>query len=389
MGHSNVIEEIQAAYARDQQNVGREAVEASDIPLTFESITPRWLTNVLCGGIAGAEVTAYRLDAPDDGSSNRRKIAVEYNDAGRAAALPTALFAKASQELSNRIVLGASGAAETEVAFYAHVRPGLEIEAPVSYHANADPETFNSIILLDDLSGSAREFCTHETEMTRERTESQLRALATLHGAHYGQAEAAAGALRGFSSWPAYFDRVQTFGMQEGSTEGFLAGEEVIPARLFARADEIWPKTMTSVALHNAAPKTLAHGDVHLKNWYVAGNGEMGLADWHCAHRGLWARDVAYAVTSALTVEDRRAWEEDLLRSYLEQLQAAGGPQLTFDEAFTAYRQQLITALTWWTITLRPTPDIPDMQPLDITLEFVRRIATAMDDHGTLDLLGK
>lgn len=384
----NLIEEIQAAYARDQQDLDRKAVAATDIPLTFESITPQWLTNVLCADASGAEVTGFRLDAPDDGSSNRRKIAVEYNDAGRAAGLPTALFAKASQELTNRIILGASGAAETEVAFYAHVRPGLDIEAPLSYHAHADAESFNSIVLLEDLTGSAREFCTHETEMTRERAQSQMRALATLHGSYHGQVETASGALSAFSSWPEYFDRVQAFGMKEGSTEGFLAGEEVIPPRLFARADEIWPKTLASVALHDAAPKTLAHGDVHLKNWYAAGNGEMGLADWHCAHRGLWARDVGYAVASALTVEDRRAWEEDLLRYYLEQLQAAGGPRLDFGEALTAYRQQLITALTWWTITLRPAPGMPDMQPLDITLEFVRRIATAMDDHGTLDVLG-
>jgi hypothetical protein len=111
-----LIEQIQAAYARGQQDPERKAVEAGDIPLSFESVTPTWLTNVLCAGTPGAEVLAFSLDPPDDGSSNRRRIAVEYNDAGRAASLPTALFAKASQELSNRIILGASGAAETEVA---------------------------------------------------------------------------------------------------------------------------------------------------------------------------------------------------------------------------------------------------------------------------------
>ena len=66
------------------------------------------------------------------------------------------------------------------------------------------------------------------------------------------------------------------------------------------------------------------------------------------------------------------------------QLRAAGGPAVTFDEAWTHYRQQLMSALTWWTITLRPTKDLPDMQPADITLEFIRRITQTMEDVDTL-----
>jgi hypothetical protein len=52
--------------------------------------------------------------------------------------------------------------------------------------------------------------------MTRERVQSQLRALATLHGAYYGRVEQAEGPLSAFSSWPEYFERVQAFGMKEG-----------------------------------------------------------------------------------------------------------------------------------------------------------------------------
>ena len=97
--------------------------------------------------------------------------------------------------------------------------------------------------------------------------------------------------------------------------------------------------------LHADWHNCLCHDDVHLKNWYVAGNGEMGLSDWQDVSRGHWARDVAYAVSTALTVEDRRAWEQDLIKYYLEELRASGGPQVGFDEAWKVYRRQLITAL--------------------------------------------
>jgi aminoglycoside phosphotransferase (APT) family kinase protein len=144
---------------------------------------------------------------------------------------------------------------------------------------------------------------------------------------------------------------------------------------------------LASVERHNQLPQTLGHGDVHLKNWYIAGSGAMGLSDWQCAHRGHWGRDFAYTISTALTVENRRAWDRELLQFYLDRMQAAGGPKIDFNEAWGHYRQQLLSALTWWTVTLTPPEGMPDMQPRDITLEFIRRITTAMDDVDALDSL--
>ena len=65
----------------------------------------------------------------------------------------------------------------------------------------------------------------------------------------------------------------------------------------------------------------------------------------------------------------------------------AGGPKVAFEDAWTAYRQQIVSALAWWTVTLCPPPGLPDMQPRDITIEFIKRIAVAMDDVDTLGAL--
>jgi len=379
---THMIPEIQAAYERDQQQHG-EAYTAEELPLSFEAINDRWLTAVLCAGTPGAEVTGHRLGPVDTGSSNRRRIVIEYNEAGRAAGLPAALFCKATHQLANRIVLGVSGGAFTEVHFYNQVRPYLDVEVPVCHHARFDESSFNSIIMLGDISDTVTEFCNHETRMDLARARSQMRLLGRLHGTTASHPRIRA-ALAQLPTWPEYFDNTQAFGMKEGSTRGFLEAEEVIPPRLYARHGEIWGATMNSMALHSGWPNCLSHGDVHLKNWYVAGNGEMGLSDWQCATRGHWARDLAYTLSTALTVEDRRNWERELIAYYLEELQAAGGPAVAFDEAWNAYRQQLITSLTWWTVTLTPPPGLPDMQPRNTTLEFIRRIATAMDDVDSL-----
>ncbi|MBN3788515.1 phosphotransferase [Burkholderia sp. Ac-20353] len=380
---THLIAEIQAAYERDQRGQ-REAVTADHLPQSFESISARWLTDVLCRNVPGAQVVGHTLGPVDTGSSNRRRIEIRYNEAGDDAQLPRMLFCKASHELANRIVLGVSGAAFTEAHFYNRIRPELDIEAPQSFYARYDPESFNSMVMLDDLSNTASEFCNHKTVVTHERARSQMRLLARLHGTTYSHPIIRA-ELEKLSTWPEFFRNTEAFGLRAGSTQGFLAAEEVVPSRLFARGDDVWPATLRSMELHANGSPCLSHGDVHLKNWYVAGNGEMGLSDWQCATRGHWSRDLAYTISCALTVEHRRTWERDLIQYYIEEFRAAGGPAVSFDEAWNAYRQQLVTALTWWTVTLTPPSDLPDMQPKDLTLEFIRRISTAMDDVDSLD----
>jgi hypothetical protein len=384
MSIENLLERIQSAYQRDI-NEPREAVEAQDLPLSYEAVTDRWLTNVLCGEVAGAQVLAHRLSEPDNGSSNRRKIYLTYNAQGQAAGLPEAVFCKATHDLQNRIVLGMSGGARSEVLFFRDIRPHLSIEAPHGFHAHMNPESFNSIVMLNDLSDEVSEFCDDRTTITLARAQSQMRLLGQLHGSAYALPRLQE-VIQELPTWPEFFAKTLAFGMKEGSNNGFLEAKAVVPPRLYARFEEVWPATEKSVAFHAEQPiHTLTHGDVHLKNWYVAGNGEMGLGDWQCCGRGHWGRDLAYTISTALLPEDRRNWERELVALYLEALYAAGGPQVAFDEGWTIYRQQLMSALTWWTVTLTPPPGLPDMQPRDTTLEFIRRIATAIDDLDSLD----
>ena len=111
----------------------------------------------------------------------------------------------------------------------------------------------------------------------------------------------------------------------------------------------------------------------------------MGLCDWQCLSRGHWSRDFAYAVTASLTPDDRRKWERELLARYIGRFAEKTGVTPDFDLSFLRYRQQIVHALAMWTITLCHSPLLPDMQPEDMTLEMVRRLAIAVDD---LDAIG-
>ena len=95
-------------------------------------------------------------------------------------------------------------------------------------------------------------------------------------------------------------------------------------------------------------------------------------------------RDFSYAVTAALTPNDRSKWERDLLARYLDRFAALNGSWPDFDESFRNYREQMVHALLMWTITLCHSPLLPNMQPEDTTLTMIERITTAMADLDTL-----
>jgi hypothetical protein len=79
---------IEQAYYAEEQD-GRRAVDASDIPFSYEAITAEWLTNVLGKTYPDVRVSAFDLDAGDDGTSNRRRIHLQYDHEGGCEAPPS------------------------------------------------------------------------------------------------------------------------------------------------------------------------------------------------------------------------------------------------------------------------------------------------------------
>jgi aminoglycoside phosphotransferase (APT) family kinase protein len=357
-----------------------------DVPCSPAAITPEWLTAAICASTPGAAVTRVAVEAVSAGTQERHRLRIQYNEAGQRAGLPGSIFTKSLPSFVTRMIAGFSGHARVEGGFYQHVRPLLAIEAPTCFYSTYDRQTFSAIHLLEDLVATKQAtFCGHTTTVTRAMAEDQVDLLATLHGRFYGDTT-----LGERFRWLADYPRWFTIGAEKMQTEHYTqkaldAAAALMPARLMQRRLEVWPATMRALAVHESEPATFLHSDVHIGNWYQTGAGRMGLCDWQCPSRGHFSRDLAYALSSALEPQDRRAWERDLVARYLERLAEHGAPRLDFDRAFTWYRQQLLHAFAMWTITLRHSPLLPSMQSEAMTLAMMQRIATAIDDLDTLE----
>lgn len=76
-----------------------------------------------------------------------------------------------------------------------------------------------------------------------------------------------------------------------------------------------------------------------------------------------------------------REHQEELLRGYLTNLAANGGPTLRYGEAFDAYRRSSLHG-TFWALTP------PQMQPIERVSVMAERHVAAVVDFGTFGALG-
>lgn len=371
--------------AYDDEIHDRPVTSAAEVPPSYESITPDWLTDVLCRRVRDAKVVSFEPSDRDDGSANRRRLVIHYNEAGSVAGLPASVFCKAGERLENRLAVGLSGVALAEASFYTMIRARLNIEAPKSYYCAFDPRNCAFMIMLTDLSGSAT-FCDVTDRLSWEQACGQMTLLAKMHAQFYESPELESSTIP-FKTWQQSWRNLMTAMPLWGtySDQAFAQTADLMPARLYQRRAEVWPATEASVRAHDRLPKTLIHCDTHIRNWYLTNTGTMGLLDWQVLSIGHWSRDVIYAMTTALTIDDRRQWEKELVRFYLEQLAAHGGPRVSEQDAWAQLKQQLLSALAFWTITLCPSPGMPDYHPQYRTREILKRLYAAIDDHAALD----
>src|SRR5690606_15275373 len=94
-----------------------------DVPVSGETITPEWLTAVLCRDTPGARAVSFETADGSSGTSTRVAIRVRYNDIGEQAGLPAELFAKTTTAFAQRILLGGGKMIDGETRFFRDFRP--------------------------------------------------------------------------------------------------------------------------------------------------------------------------------------------------------------------------------------------------------------------------
>lgn len=366
----------------------RRSPEARGLPRSPAEITPQWLTGaILPRGTPGRVASVSPLGG-STGTTTRRTLRITYEDVGEATTPPRWLFVKCTNALGQRLMLGLGGLIHGEPAFYAHIRPRLSIEAPLGYFGAVEERSWRSLVVLEDVAHTrGAVFWDPTAQITREHMQDVLEQAAIWHGALWESPLLASWTwLRTPAEQMRMIDSL--IGLADRRGAGVERAGEAIPESLRARQGDLHTALRCSMEILSREPRTYLHGDLHAANTYVTREGRVGICDWQVGLHGSWAHDVAYLMATALTVEERRSWERELLDHYRDRLAAAGGPALSSEEAWLSYRRSLFYPYFAWVYTLGRSRFQPAFQPQPVSLTLIGRIARAIEDLDSLAAVG-
>ncbi len=213
--------------------------------------------------------------------------------------------------------------------------------------------------------------------MTVDQVASGVRGLARLHSEYWGERLTANPVLGWVEPFVA-FDGLQYAPLH-------IAHErmgDTVPAEILALSGEelfvdIWARYIGTLT---TSPQTLLHGDPHIGNTYVLPDNEVGFLDWQMARRGNWSLDLGYFLQGALTIEERRRSERELLDEYRGALTLPSDEMPTPEEVLLRYRASVAHGLAIWIATLSGGDA---WQRPDICLAFAQRYSAAFNDLDT------
>jgi aminoglycoside/choline kinase family phosphotransferase len=358
---------------------------AAALPVSLDEITREWLTSVLQASLPGVRIAAMDIDHVEQGTATRAAVRVEYADRAGHADAPERFWLKGNF-VPERELMSGEVIYQNEVRFYRDLQSQLEINSPRCYYAGMD-DTGQGILLLEDLRQRGVRFGRGPEPLSLLSAEKMVDLLAALH-ARWWQSPALDSEL-GWASQPIPLESPYIQWVREPN-EWDKRCRQVqafgLPRRLLDHS-LMEPALGRLQIIDRGEPRCGLHGDPHLGNLYFEADGTPGLYDWQTVQRGLWAHDVNYCLVSALDIEDRRAWERDLLQRYVDtlsrHLDAFGNPARApdFDEAWLRNRQQNIYGLYFW------IANTEEQQPRENNIPIALRFAIATLDHDTLQLL--
>lgn len=297
--------------------------------IDFDPTDARDLSRVLSHSFPDVEVSRVQVVKRTSGTNSNVRLAVEYS---RDLGAPTAIFAKLPPGgATQRELVKKSGMAAREVGFYRDVARSVPLRFPRAYHAAYDEETADFVLLLEDVTTSGAVFLDPEASTPFEVARRAVEDLADLHLAHRQDQ-----ALRRRVAWVGPQIRLREYGAGMLSTalehcRSSLADEFARVARFYVDHHD---------AVHDAWEKgawSVIHGDCHFGNVFLEKE-RIGFFDWGCMAYMPGIRDVGYYLCMGLSVDDRRAFERELLGLYVSRIAAGGGPDMSFDEAWRLHR---------------------------------------------------
>jgi aminoglycoside phosphotransferase (APT) family kinase protein len=303
------------------------------IPNRSDAIDPVWLTSALSARDPDVHVAAVEVVERAELTNHHCLLRIDYHES---ATCPMTMFCKLlPSDSSAREAIAATGMGSREAQFYASLAQDVSVRVPTPYVARHDPNSGAFVLLLEDLMATGAGISDGTTTVVPDAAAVALEDLAALH-IRFSSSERRASEAPWLSPplhQPSYGSTMLQLALDQHRER--LSADFAAMADLYIRAADALH------ALWLEGPKTLIHGDPHIGNLFDPDPepGERtGFLDWGIISSGTPLRDVSYFLCQALSTEDRRANEAELLRHYLEIWNSGSGFPIGFEDAWRSHR---------------------------------------------------
>jgi hypothetical protein len=313
-----------------------------DVVTQPDLVTADWMSAALrqSGHLKNGAVKnlQYKIIGTGKMGDNAR-FALDYE--GEQGTSPDTVIIKfPAEDETTRQIAGLQGAYYNEVMFYRHLAVRTDMRTPAIYANEISDDRLIFTTVMEDMAPA--EPGSQLIGESIEHARLALRESAKLTAAFYGdesvgefdfvmaQARDDGGAFAQSllqDNWPGFLKR---FG------HGLNAECEAFAAN--------YVNHHTTFATRFQGPKTVAHADFRSENLLFTGNEAACTVDWQTTMESSPLTDLAYFMGGSVDTNDRRAWEQDLVREYREEL-ARLGVDLAFDACWEQYREQAMHGL--------------------------------------------
>jgi aminoglycoside/choline kinase family phosphotransferase len=335
---------------------------ALSTPASASDITVDWLNNVLAGDRPDCRLAAIEIDPDYGGPSLLGKIArVRLS------------FATSGCEPSSVVVKFQAQAADWEAQIYRLLSQKRVRSVPRLFGAFE-----RGTLVMEDVSparaGAQLAGC------SLQQVSDVLALLADIHARFWGDPQVP-------SLAPERFAAAIRVNMAQ-CWEPFRSRYRALLADTAADFEWLWRNADAVSAQRLSEPATLFHGDVHPENllFRQKGQGKPVLVDWQLAGRGLAANDVSFFLVKSMTVEQRQANEERLLRNYFELLPRQVQNGYAFGDFKLDYRACVTRSMVSAVMLVGPRfADRPDQPHLADAI--AARVIAAVEDHRPVEAI--
>lgn len=377
----------------ESQRAQSRVVDQNPVPRPYPSRTEQipmerfrpdadWIGRIMANRYPGIVAETMEVVQIFDSHTTKIRVAVDWNDAGKAAGLPRNLCIKSNWggQFDNVDIHA------LEARFYHFLTDKLTAQTATCYYADwNDDGSGQGLVVLEDLIDRGGKFGHSTQHAGIDGVASSLADLAKLHAGLWESpliTPEAAPWLPTSMAVPVDYDQVRIMDhwLGENRKESNFCG--IAPKHYLADPSRLERAYDALVAYEHAfeAPYCVILGDCHQGNTYILPTGERMWLDWQLGRRGRPWRDVTYFTVGSLTIEERRQHHRDLVAHYRDCLIKEGATNVIgIDEIWEQIPRWVMYGIQAWAANM----DSWGQNGLPMNERFF----TAGEDLGTWKLL--